>query len=63
MNSIIEARDTKYFMEKFIKDKSITLHDFIENLSMRENENPESNKELESRTEEGILEVKESLIK
>ena len=44
-NSIIEAGDVEYFEEKFIKDKSIMLHDLLENLSMRENEIPESDKE------------------
>ena len=36
-NSIIETQDAEYFEEKFIKDKSIMLHDLLENLSTREN--------------------------
>ena len=54
MNSIIEVQDAEYFEEKFIKDKSIMLHDLLENLSTKGNEIPESNKESESMTEEVI---------
>ena len=62
-NSIIEARDAEYFEEKFIKDKSIMLHDLPENPSTRENEIPESDKESESMIKEVVPQVEEPPIK
>ena len=58
-NSIIEAQDAEYFEEKFIKDKSIMLHDLLEILSTRENKNSVSNKESKSMIEEVILQMEE----